>query len=132
MDVALIVAGVLGCVAALVHGAGGEVLVVRKLSPDTLPASRFGGPRMTRTMIRASWHMTTVAFLTVAGALLVSGSIADGDAAEGIALVGAAASTGLAGVALASSSSLASIVRHPAPLLLSAMAALAWAGALAA
>ena len=34
--------------------------------------SRFGGPRATKTMIHATWHMTTVAFLTVGFALLLA------------------------------------------------------------
>ena len=67
--------------AAAVHGVGGELLVVRKLSPGALPASRFGGPRMTMAMIHAAWHLTTIAFLTVGAALLLAGSVLDGDAA---------------------------------------------------
>jgi hypothetical protein len=93
----LIAAGALALVGAAVHGAGGEILVVRKLSPEALPSSRFGGPRMTKTMIHASWHMTTVGFLTVGCALLLSGSVLDGDAARGISIVAAAAATGFAG-----------------------------------
>ena len=36
----LIVAGSLGILGAAIHGGVGEVLVVRKLSPGTLPPSR--------------------------------------------------------------------------------------------
>ena len=52
---------------AAIHGVGGEVLVMRQLSPATLPSSRFGGPRTTKTMIHVTWHMTTIAFLTRRG-----------------------------------------------------------------
>ena len=85
-------------------------------------------------MIHATWHLTTVAFLTVAAALLLAGSVVDGDAARAIALLGAAASTGFVAVTLglgaASGQSPRGLLRHPAPALLTATAALAWWGAL--
>jgi hypothetical protein len=134
VNVPLIVAGSLGILAAAVHGVGGEVLVVRKLSPGTLPSSRFGGPRTTKTMIHVTWHLTTVAFLTVGSALLLSGSVVDGDAARGIALVAAVASTGFAAIALglgvAYTRAPGSLFRHPGPAVLTLTAALAWWGAL--
>lgn len=73
MNVPLIIAGSLAILGAGLHGAGGEVLVVRKLSPEMLPSSLFGGPRTTRLMIDTTWHLTTIAFLTVGVALLLSG-----------------------------------------------------------
>lgn len=133
VDAPLIAAGSLALVGAGIHGVGGELLVVRKLSLETLPGTRFGGPRMTRTMIHAAWHLTTVAFITVGVALILSGSALDGDAARGIATVAAAAATGFALVVLALGSSGLSprgLFRHPAPLVLTATAALAWWGAL--
>ncbi len=134
MNVPLIAAGALATVGAAVHGVGGEVLVVRKLSPAMLPSSRFGGPRATKTMIHASWHLTTVAFLSVGSGLLLSGSVVHGDTARGIGLLAAAASTGFAAVTVAlgaaSGPSPRSLYRHPAPALLTATAALAWWGAL--
>jgi hypothetical protein len=71
LNVPLVVAGSLALLAAAIHGAAGELLVVRELSPATLPPTRFGGPRTTRTMIQVTWHLTTIAFLTVAVALLL-------------------------------------------------------------
>ena len=134
MNAPLIVAGSIGILAAAVHGVGGEVLVVRKLSLGTLPSSSFGGPRMTKAMIHVTWHMTTVAFLTVGVALLLSGTILDGDAARGISRVAAAAATGFAALAVglgaAYMRSPRSLLRHPAPVVLTACAALAWVGAL--
>ena len=134
VDVPLIVAGSLAVLAAAVHGAAGEVLVVRKLSRATLPSSRFGGAGMTRAMIHVTWHITTVAFLTVGCALLVAGSVLDGDTARGIGVVAAAAATGFAAVALvlgvAGTRSARSLLTHPGPIVLTATAALAWWGAL--
>ena len=126
------VAGVLALLGAAIHGGAGEVLVVRRLSPAMLPDSRFGGPRTTQTMIHVTWHMTTVAFLTVGSALLLSGSVVDGDTARGIAVVAAGGVTGLAvvtvGLGAAHARSPRALLRHPAAALLVATAALAWWG----
>jgi hypothetical protein len=134
MNVPLILAGAFAVLGAAIHGAAGEVLVVRKLSPGTLPPSRFGGPRLTKAMIHVTWHMTTIAFLTVGVALLVSGAALHGDTARGIALVAAGASTGFAALALglgaAYMRSPRTLFRHPAPAVLTATAVLAWWGAL--
>jgi hypothetical protein len=134
VNVQLIVAGSLAMLGAAVHGVGGEVLVVRNLSPGTLPSSRFGGPGMTKAMIHVTWHMTTIAFLTVGAALLVSGSLVEGDTARGIGLLAAGASTGFAALAVglgaAYTRSPRSLFRHPGPAVLTATAVLAWWGAL--
>ena len=134
MDAPLIAAGSLALIGAAIHGVAGELLVVRKLSPGALPSSRFGGPAMTKTMIHVTWHMTTIAFLTVGFALLLSGSVLNGDAARGIALVAAGASTGFAALAVgmgaAYTRSPRSLFRHPGPIALTATAALAWWGTL--
>jgi hypothetical protein len=136
VNVPLIVAGSLAIIGAGVHGVGGEVLVVRKLSLGMLPSSPFGGPRMTKAMIHVTWHMTTIAFLTVGFALLLSGAVLHGDAARGIGLVGAGAFTGFAALAVGLGGaymwpvSPRSLFRHPGPAVLTATAALAWWGAL--
>ena len=134
MNVPLIVAGSLAILGAAIHGVGGEILVVRKLSPGMLPSSRFGGPQTTKTMIHVTWHMTTIAFLTVGSALLLSGSVLHGDTARGIGLAAAGAATGFAALAVgmggAYSRSSRSLLRHPAAFVLTATAALAWWGAL--
>jgi hypothetical protein len=130
----LIGAGSLAVLASLVHGIGGEVLVVRKLSPEALSASPFGGPRTTRAMIHVTWHVTTIAFLTVGLALLLSGSVLEGDTARGVALCAAATSTGFAavvvGLGAADSRSPRLLLRHPGPVVLTLTVALAWWGAL--
>ena len=134
MNAQLIVAGCLGLFAAAAHGVLGELAVVRKLSPETLPRTRFGGPGATRTLLHVTWHLTTIAFLTVAVALLVAGSVLDGDAARGVGLVAAGACTGFAaltvGLGVDRTKLPRSLYRHPAPIVLSAAAALAWWGAL--
>ena len=131
--VPLIVAGSLAILGAGVHGVGGELLVVRKLSPAVLPGSRFGGPRMTQTMIHVTWHMTTIAFLTVGCALLLAGTVLDGDTARGFGLLAAGASTGFAalavGLGLALGASPRTMLRHPGPAVLTLTAVLAWWGA---
>jgi hypothetical protein len=134
MHVQLIVAGAIAILAAAVHGAGGELLVVRKLSPETLPPSRFGGPRMTRTMIHVTWHLTTVAFLAVGGALVVAGTALGDDVARGAGLLAAATSTGFAavmvGLGTANIRSPRPLLRHPAPVVFTVTAALSWWGVL--
>jgi hypothetical protein len=134
VNVPLIAAGAIAILGAAIHGAGGEVLVVRKLSAEALPSSPFGGPRMTKAMIHVTWHLTTFAFLTVGSALVLSGSVLDGDAARGIGLLGAGAATGFAALVIgfggAYMRSPRTLLRHPGPAVLTAAAVLAWWGAL--
>ena len=133
MDAPLIAAGCLALLGAAVHGGAGETLVMRTLPPETLPPTRFGGPRMTRAMIHVSWHLTTIAFFTVGAVLLLSGSVLDGDAARALGLVGAGASTGFAVLVLGlgvGPQGPRAVLQHPAPVALSVAAALAWWGAL--
>jgi len=130
VNVPLLLGGSLALIAAAVHGVAGEVLVVRRLSPRGLPATRFGGPGTTMTMIRATWHITTIAFLTVGSALVLSGSVLHGDTAQGIGLVAAGASTGFAAVAMGGAlvQGPRSLLLHPGPVVLTAVAVLAWSG----
>ena len=134
MNVPLVIAGALSLVGAAVHGVGGELLVVRRLSPATLPASSFGGPRTTKSMIHVSWHLTTIAFLATGAALIVGGSALGGATAQAVGVVGAGATTGFAALTLAMgvayAGSFRALLRHPAPVILSTAAALAWVGAL--
>jgi hypothetical protein len=85
-------------------------------------------------MIHVTWHLTTIAFLSVGAELLLAGSVVDGDTARGIALVAAGEATGLAavvvGLGAAYTRSPRTLYRHPGPAVLTATAALAWLGAL--
>ena len=140
MNVPLLVAGFLALLAAAVHGAGGVVLVVRRLSPSLLPPSPFGGPVVTKLMIRVTWHITTIAFLTVGAALVLSGSVLDGEAARAVGLVAAWAATGIAAVVLPGGVAQArrslgsrgagerKALLHPGPAVLTAIPVLAWLG----
>jgi hypothetical protein len=130
VNVPLIVAGCLAVLGAAIHGVAGEFLLVRKLSPGMLPPSPFGGPRATKTMIHVTWHMTTIAYLSVGSALLLSGSVLNGDTARGIGVLAAAVSTGFAALAVGMGGSPRSLSHHPGPAVLTATAALAWWGAL--
>jgi hypothetical protein len=134
VNLPLIVAGSLAILGAAIHGVAGELLVVKRLSPRALPSTPFGRPRATKSMLHVTWHMTTVAYLTVGIALLLSGSVLDGESARAIGLLAAGASTGLSAVAVglgtAHTRSPRSLLRHPGPGALTATAALAWWGAL--
>jgi len=85
-------------------------------------------------MIHVTWHMTTIALLTVGSALLLSGSVLHGDTARGIGLLAATASTGFAAVAVGLGGVYRqfprSLLLHPGPIMLTATAVLAWWGAL--
>jgi hypothetical protein len=131
MNVPLLVAGSLAVLAAAVHGLGGEVLVVRRLSRNGLPSTRFGGPEMTRLMIKVTWHITTIAFFAVGATLLLAGSILEGDTARGAGLVAAWASTGFGAIAVgAVLGRPRALLRHQGPVALAAIPVLAWWGIL--
>jgi len=133
VNVPLITAGALALLGAGIHGVGGELLVVRRLELGQLPSTRFGGPAMTKAMIHATWHITSAAFLVVGVALVLAGSVLDGDTAQAIAVVGACAATAFAFVVVALGGlhlAPRRLLSHPGPLVLSATAALAWWGAL--
>jgi hypothetical protein len=59
VNVQLLVAGCLALVGAAVHELGGEVLVVRRLTPELLPSSPFGGPVTTK-----AWPRTDETFVS--------------------------------------------------------------------
>jgi len=85
---------------------------------------------MTKAMIRAAWHMTTVAFSTVGSALVLSGAstaIPPGGSAWSPPVSHRLRGTG--GRGCLRSAPRAGVL-HPAPALLTAVAVLAWWGAL--
>lgn len=134
MNPPLILAGCLALLGAAIHGAGGEAFVMRVLPPEMLPPTRLGGPQTTRVMLHITWHLTTVAFAGVGVALLLAGSMVHGNTARGLALCAAGMASGFAavmiGMTAASTRSPRALIRHPAPVLFTAIAALAWWGVL--
>lgn len=132
MNVPLIAAGCLGVLAALVHGIGGEVIVVRKLGRSTLPTTAFGGPEMTKAMIHVSWHIATIAFLVAGVGMVLAGSILHGDTARAVGVSGAVVFSGAAilalGIGVAHTRAPANLLRHPGPAILTLTAVLAWWG----
>ena len=128
----LVIAGSTALLGAAVHGIGGDRLVVRKLSVESLPSTTFGGAHRTKLMIHVAWHMATVALLAVAGAALLAGTVLEGDTAQAFGLLAAVASTGLAIVALgllAAYRETPMLIRHPGPPVLVAIPTLMWLGA---
>jgi hypothetical protein len=92
---------------------------------------------MTKLMIRVTWHLTTMAFVIVGCALVLSGSVLHGDTARGIGLLAAVASTGFAALIVGSAVAQAPrylagterrMMLHPGPILVTAVAVLAWVG----
>ena len=130
MNVPLLVAGSLALADAAVHGLGGELLVVRRLSPRALPPSPFGGPSMTKTMIGVTWHMTTFAFASL-GILEIYAAVSGG-VAQGVELLAAGTATAFAALAIGAGRrpGLTAALRHPGPWVLATVAALTWWGAL--
>ena len=134
MSIQLVLAGALALLGATIHGGGGEAFVIRRLSPELLPATRFGGPRTTRAMIHATWHLTTIGFIGVGVELLIAGAALTGGQAKALALAAAGMCTGFAAVVVGlgalETKSPRRLIGHPGPLLLTVTAALAWSAAL--
>lgn len=130
MNVPLVLAGVLALGTAVGHALIGETIVLRKLSLDGLPSTRFGGPSATKAMIRVAWHLGTIAYLALGSALVASGSAAPGDVQRGVGFVAAGCLTGFAALAVAAAlrEGPRLLLRHPAPGAFSVVAALAWWG----
>ena len=133
MNVPLFLAGLLALLAAAIHGAAGERLVLRRLWQERLPSTRFGGAAMTKSMVHVTWHITTFAFLATGVGMLLSAWALEGEAAEALAWFTAAAFTGYAAIAVGLGSAKhppRALAQHPGPAALAATAALAWLGAL--
>jgi hypothetical protein len=130
MNDAYVAAGALALVGAAIHGGVGEAMVVRKLDAAALPRTRLGGPQTTLLLIWASWHMLTIAFAGFGTALSVCAAREQSQACVGVGMLAAGSFAGFAtlAVAVALARNPRQLIRHPAPLLLSAVALLAWLG----
>jgi hypothetical protein len=129
VNAALLAAGALLLVAAAVHGLGGELLVVRRLSSRAMPSSPFGGPSMTKTMIGVTWHLTTIAFVEL-GTLEIYAAVVSGGASRGVELLAAGTATAFAVLAIGAGlrHGPAALLRHAGPLVLVTVAGLTWWG----
>ncbi|MFY9588582.1 MAG: hypothetical protein WAT66_14150 [Actinomycetota bacterium] len=130
MNVPFLLAGVLALTAAAVHGIAGERIVVTKLRRETLPSSPFGGASFTMVMIRATWHITTIAFLVTGSALAACTPVASSGACDGIGRISSIAYAGFAllTIGLAMPHLRRARLRHPAPLIFLLVAVLSWWG----
>lgn len=130
MNVPFAAAGALALAGAAIHGLAGHRMVLARL--PRLEPTPFGGASATRLMIVATWHIATIAFASL-GAGLVWCAASGGPACTGVGRVSGLAFGGFSalviGLPLASGASPRMLLRHPAPALLSAVAALAWWGA---
>jgi hypothetical protein len=131
MNVPFAVAGALALAGAAVHGILGEKIVVTKLRMETLPSSKFGSSSFTKVMIRATWHIATIAFVVMGSALLACTPDASTEACEGVGRISAIAFASFTAltIGLAFPHIRRARLRHPAPLLFALVAALAWWGA---
>ena len=134
MNLPFVIGGALALMGAAIHGGAGEALVVGKLRHETLFPTRFGGPRMTKLMIRVTWHITTLAFLVIGSAMIVCAPADAGGACGGVGPIAAVAfaSFGVLALALAVAAegprAPRLLLRHPGPLVFVLVAALAWWG----
>lgn len=131
MNLAYLVAGVLAIIGAAIHGGVGEAMVVRRLDPETLPRTRWGGGQTTLRLIRAGWHMLTTTFAAFGTSLSLCSAREQSLACAGAGTLVAATCAGFAAIAIAGpllARRPRALIRHPAPLLLSAVALLAWLG----
>jgi hypothetical protein len=131
-ETVIVIAGSLTLLAAAAHGIGGHLLVMRGVSADGLAPTPFGSALITRTMLSVSWHLTTVGFLAAGGSMIAAGALLDGDAARVAAVVGASQVTACAAVIVGLGAALTRSPqfawRHPAPVLVTLAAVLAWIG----
>jgi hypothetical protein len=130
MNVPFLVAGALALGGAAVHGAGGELLVVRRIDRSALPPSVFGGRSATMLMIRVTWHLTTLAFVALGSALVICGSVGPGAACRAVGLVAGSAYSAFAVLTIGVTvhQEPRALLRHPAPVMFVVVAALTWWG----
>lgn len=127
MNLALLAAGVLALAATAIHGLAGDALV-RRIRRESLPATPLGGPQYTWVLLRASWHFVTLTFLLSALVLLLAGAGRMGEAELGAVRFVGVLHAAFAAFALIVALRSPRLLRHPAPLGMSAIAGLVWWG----
>lgn len=118
MNWALIAAGSLSLMGALIHGVVGD-RIVRRIDGSLLPGNPFAG-LSTMLLIRVTWHFVTIAFAVLGIALVVVGTRPDVSAAFGVAYVAGAAFVCwslFAFVAGFRSGGMRALKSHPAPVI---------------
>ena len=123
MNWPLLLAGCFALVATAIHGIVGDGLVRR--------AEIAGQGGRLKFLIRVSWHFTTIAFAVPGVALIAVGVEPESTAATGVAYVSGGLFACWAAFALVSSflrGGARALLKHPAPVLLSVVAALIWWG----
>ncbi len=134
MNLPFLIAGALALAGAAIHGMAGERLVVSKVRTEVLSPTPFGGPSMTKLMIRATWHITTIAFVVMGSAMAACAPAGPSETCRAVGHVAAIsyASFAVLVVGLAAPQRPRALpralLRHPAPLIFALVAALAWWG----
>jgi hypothetical protein len=134
MNLQFAIAGALALTAAAIHGGLGEAIVVSKLHTEGLFPTRFGGPKMTKLMIRVTWHVATLAFAVIGSAMAVCAPAGSTQTCTGVAQISAISFASFAllafGLAFAAQGARAPklLLRHPGPLVFVLVATLAWWG----
>lgn len=130
MSWALVAAGSMMLVGAVVHGVVGDE-ALRKIGREQLPSNRFGGPGNTRVVLRISWHFVTIAFALLGGWLIATGIQPEATFAAGITYLSGTLLSCYALLGLVTTvyrRGPVGIFKHPGPLILSAAALLVWLG----
>lgn len=134
MNLPFAIAGALALLGAAIHGVAGEALVVTKLHTKVLSPTPFGGPTMTKLMIRVTWHITTLAFVVIGSAMVACATAGSSQACGGVGRLAAISYASFATLAVGLGATqgprdlLRTLRRHPAPLVFVLVAGLAWWG----
>ena len=120
MNTGLLLAAALIALTAIAHSVLGERYILTRLFRRADLPTLFGSDEFTRRTLRFAWHITSVAWLGLAGALMVLAGDGAPTRAALVQVVGAtfAASAGIA--------ALGSRGRHLSWIVFTAIALLAW------
>jgi hypothetical protein len=117
----LLTAAALTSLLALAHSYLGERYILTRLFRRDGVPDLFGGPEFTKRTLRFAWHLTSIAWLSLAALLVKLDSHEPSRAELGLLLMGTFGVSGL--IAL-----VASRARHLSWVVFLAIAALAWLG----